>query len=89
MQQDVHQLPRLAHFYMYAVFSLLRLSNGQHIQMVTALILQLIQCIVISPKNSDGGDPPDDQEEQNKAKKVRVCITQEYLMLCGNPYSVC
>ena len=61
----------------------LRLSNGQHIQMVTALILQLIQCIVISPKKSDSDDRPEDQEGQNKPKKVWIVSVTSPIILHG------
>lgn len=33
-----------------------RLSSGQSIQMVSALILQLVQCIVIPPKPEEEGE---------------------------------
>lgn len=35
-----------------------RLSNGSSVQMVTALILQLVQCIVTLPEAPSPGLPP-------------------------------
>ena len=62
-----------------------RLSNGQSIQMVTALILQLVQCIVVPPRLEDrqerGGaqgsapssrpDTPTGSESGEDTKKVQ------------------
>ena len=49
-----------------------RLSNGQYIQMMSALILQLVQCIVISPESYSRGASPEEQEGQQIEKKVRM-----------------
>lgn len=53
-----------------------RLSSGQHIQMMAALILQLVQCIVVSPKSCSHEASPQEQEGQQKEIKVRkaYCI---------------
>lgn len=54
-----------------------RLSNGQHIQMLTALVLQLIQCTVVPPKPADveqkeekSTTPPEEEAKQAEDKKV-------------------
>lgn len=49
-----------------------RLSSGQHIQMMTALILQLVQCIVVSPKSCSCEASPHEQEGQQKEVNVRM-----------------
>lgn len=49
-----------------------RLSNGQHIQMLTALVLQLVQCTVVPPKHTStqqeiedkASTPPDGTKEE-------------------------
>ena len=60
-----------------------RLSNSQSIQMVTALILQLVQCIVVPPSKEDQttGLPPnrpdtptgsESGEERGEGQKVQL-----------------
>jgi hypothetical protein len=48
-----------------------RLNNQDHIQMLTALVLQLIQCVVAIPdklhKSKDGSAPVVTNEEEMKA----------------------
>ena len=72
-----------------------RLSNGQSIQMVTALILQLVQCIVVPPRPEDrqerGGaqgsapssrpDTPTGSESGEDSKKVQLLpVTWQYTL---------
>lgn len=54
------------------LFCFYRLHNGQHIQMLTALVLQLIQCVVTPAKNANAETTSEEQEDQQKEKKVRV-----------------
>lgn len=56
-----------------------RLYNGQHIQMLTALMLQLIQCIVTPPKNANIETTSEEQDDQQKEKKVRITLTYTLL----------
>jgi hypothetical protein len=48
-----------------------RLNNQDHIQMLTALVLQLIQCVVAIPdklhKSKDGAAPPPVNNDEMKA----------------------
>lgn len=55
-----------------------RLNSEQHIQMLTALVLQLIQCVVVLPDNLDKSDKdkPEKGDEQSTSK-----MSQVYLML--------
>ena len=46
-----------------------RLSNGQSIQMVTALILQLVQCMVLVPNTeTKTNTSPENETNTNKSK---------------------
>ena len=61
----------------YKVFCYLhRLYNGQHIQMLTALVLQLIQCIVTPAKNANNEATSEEQDDQQKEKKVRITLCE-------------
>ena len=71
------------HSYLHSHTKSRRLSNGQSIQMVTALILQLVQCIVVPPSKEDQttGLPPsrpdtptgsESGEERGEGKKVQL-----------------
>ena len=57
-------------------FCLHRLYNGQHIQMLTALVLQLIQCIVTPAKNANSEATSEEQDDQQKEKKVRRILCE-------------
>ena len=52
------------------------MSNGQHIQMLTALVLQLIQCTVVPPKTTadkeENSSSPSAEDKHESDKKV--CI---------------
>lgn len=65
-------------FLLYIIYAY-RLSNGQHIQMMTALILQLIQCIVTSQKSCGCEASSEVQEDEQTEKKVRIgtVLTQD------------
>lgn len=45
-----------------------RLNSEQHIQMLTALVLQLIQCVVVLPENLDKTDK--DKVEGNEDSSI-------------------
>lgn len=47
-----------------------RLNSEQHIQMLTALVLQLIQCVVILPENLDKNEKEKDKNEDNSSSKM-------------------
>lgn len=51
------------------------MSNGQHIQMLTALVVQLIQCIVVPPKQAheeakEKSSTPTETAKEEVEKKV-------------------
>ena len=53
-----------------------RLNSEQHIQMLTALVLQLIQCVVILPENLDKNEKEKDKSEDHSSSKMsQVCKT--------------
>ncbi|XP_060588229.1 nipped-B-like protein B isoform X3 [Ruditapes philippinarum] len=48
-----------------------RLNAGEHIQMVTALALQLIQCVVKLPQPKSDDDPVEEEQIEEAAKSKR------------------
>lgn len=54
-----------------------RLNHDEHIQMVTALVLQLIQCIIKLPQKSEDED---EEEEDTTAQDVIVATSYEQAM---------
>ena len=51
-----------------------RFNTGEYIQMVTALVLQLIQCVVVLPANADEPqkDAYDEEELEGDESKKEV-----------------
>jgi len=66
------------------------LSSGQHIQMLTALVLQLVQCTVTTPtikkeerdlsseKSKDGDKPEGDKAHSGKKVKMEDLTSEIY-----------
>ncbi|XP_019855038.1 PREDICTED: nipped-B-like protein isoform X1 [Amphimedon queenslandica] len=51
-----------------------RLSNGQSIQMVTALLLQLVQCIVTPPDSKSSGEEENQDPKKSKVTKMSIDV---------------
>ncbi len=58
---------------------LCRLSSGQSIQMLTALVLQLVQCLVSPRDNSDGS-------ELKVLLSHNTCILVNCTLICASLY---
>ena len=57
---------------MFDCFACNRLNTGEYIQMVTALVLQLIQCVVVLPTNPEEQKDAYDEEELEEGEKKEV-----------------
>ncbi len=70
-------------------FTFHRLNSEEHIQMVTALALQLIQCVVKLPVLVDDNEEPTDdveERERRKKKKKKELVSQvQFVMLGTSP----
>ena len=66
-----------------AVLFNFRLTNGQSIQMVTALILQLVQCMVLVPNTeTKTNTSPGNETNTNKSKVGNEMVfTSAYTIL--------
>ena len=62
-----------------------RLNSNTHIQMLTALVLQLIQCVVVLPKklalkDEKGLLPPENKGNKEEPEVVQVCDGYQFLL---------
>ena len=62
-----------------------RLNSSTHIQMLTALVLQLIQCVVVLPKklalkDEKGLLPPENKGNKEEPEVVQVCDGYQFLL---------
>lgn len=67
-----------------------RLNSEEHIQMLTALVLQLIQCVVQLPENLDGDkedknktDKDKDKDKLNKPEQNAIKIMDKDMFICS------
>lgn len=69
-----------------------RLNSEQHIQMLTALVLQLIQCVVILPENLDKNEKEKEKSEEHSSSKmsqVRKTISVDLCFFRSQIYLFC
>lgn len=57
-----------------------RLNSEEHIQMLTALVLQLIQCVVILPENFKNKSKETKDKEGEAAAKDKINVS---ILRCG------
>ncbi|XP_034948394.1 nipped-B-like protein A [Chelonus insularis] len=58
-----------------------KLNSGDHIQMLTALVLQLIQCVVTLPDNLTRQDKNSKDEEDKKDEKKPIHVDSDILII--------